>query len=65
MAIIVPTKEYVDEITEGDIEAYVAERVPDRMKLRGGVKFLDALPMTPSGKVKRKQLRNAVLNGQI
>lgn len=65
MAIIVLTDNNKDYITEEYIENYVAERAPDRMKLRGGVKFLDSLPVTPSGKIKRKIIRDMVLNGQI
>lgn len=65
MAIIVTTEKYKDLITEAEIENFIAERAPDRMKLRGGVKFIDELPMTPSGKVKRKAIRDMVLNGDI
>ncbi|EEZ99576.2 uncharacterized protein LOC655644 [Tribolium castaneum] len=53
------------EITSEEIEAYVAERVQDRQKLRAGVKFVTSFPITPSGKIKRREIKQMVLTGQI
>lgn len=33
---------------------YVPDNLADSRKLRGGAYFVDSLPTTPSGKVKRK-----------
>lgn len=65
MAIIVPEEKYINSITVDDIAKFAAEKLPDKMQLRGGVKFLDSLPVTPSGKIKRKEIRDMVLNGVI
>ncbi|XP_062552731.1 uncharacterized protein LOC134217908 isoform X2 [Armigeres subalbatus] len=46
-----------DEIAE-----YVAERVRDHMKLRGGVHFVDELPLTSKGSVKRKEVKKNILD---
>nr|CAH7742826.1 unnamed protein product [Callosobruchus chinensis] len=64
LAVIVLNEGYMD-VAEDDFIDYVAAKAPDRMKLRGGVKFLKQLPITPSGKVKRKELRDMVLNGEL
>ncbi|KAJ8919720.1 hypothetical protein NQ315_006248 [Exocentrus adspersus] len=37
MAVVVLNQESVDAVTETDIEKFVAERAPDRMRLRGGL----------------------------
>lgn len=64
MAIIVPSDGYKDSITEQEIQRFVAQAVPDAMKLRGGVRILNTLPMTPSGKIKRKEIKEMVLRKQ-
>ncbi|KAL2912466.1 hypothetical protein HK105_208038 [Polyrhizophydium stewartii] len=45
------------EITEKEIQDYIAERVADHKQLRGGVIFTDAVPKAPSGKILRRVLR--------
>ena len=35
----------------------VAESLPDQMKLRGGVIFMNQLPHTSSGKIAKPQLK--------
>lgn len=65
MALIVPHDNYKFDITEGEIEEYISTSAPDRMKLRGGVKFIQSLAITPSGKIKRKEIRDMVLKGVI
>lgn len=59
--VIVPASEYKDKLTEDDINRYILEKLPDRMRLRGGVKFVDYLPVTPSGKFRRKEIKDQVL----
>ena len=46
-----------DKLTEKEILDYVNSRVEDEKKLRGGVHFVDAFPLTPSAKVKRNVMR--------
>lgn len=65
MALVVVNSEHSKSVTEEDIQEFVAERAPDRMRLRGGVKFVSSIPITPSGKMKRKDIRDMVLNGSV
>lgn len=65
MAVIVPSAGYKATLDEEEIQNFVAESAPDRMKLRGGVKFIDSLPTTPSGKIKRRELRDMILKGDM
>nr|CAI5853440.1 unnamed protein product [Callosobruchus analis] len=64
LAVIVLNENYMD-VTEDELIDYIATKAPDRMRLRGGVKFLKELPITPSGKIKRKELRDMVMNGEL
>ncbi|XP_051166631.1 luciferin 4-monooxygenase-like [Leptopilina boulardi] len=41
-----------------EIIQYVNERVSVGKKLRGGVRFVEAIPKNPSGKILRRELRN-------
>src|ERR1051325_1664306 len=43
-----------------DIKDFVAQRVADHKKLRGGVYFIDKIPRGPSGKIKRKLLKERI-----
>ncbi|KAF5272625.1 hypothetical protein FQR65_LT04866 [Abscondita terminalis] len=47
-------------VDENDIVKYVEERVDDKHRLRGGVRFLKTFPLTPSNKVSRRELRQMV-----
>ena len=40
-----------------EIMDWVASKVANHKKLRGGVVFIDAIPKSPSGKILRKDLR--------
>ncbi|KAG0200123.1 putative fatty-acid--CoA ligase FadD10 [Mortierella sp. GBA30] len=44
-------------LKEQDIVDYVASKVAAHKRLRGGVRFIDAIPKTASGKLLRKHLR--------
>lgn len=39
------------------IKTWLAERVVKYKRLEGGVRFVDAIPKNPSGKILRKELR--------
>lgn len=45
------------KIRESDVFDMVAEHFVDSYKLRGGIYFVKALPMTPSGKILRIKAR--------
>lgn len=53
---VVKDPTYVD-LTESHILDYVNGKVIDAKKLRGGVHFLDALPMTINGKVQKPAVK--------
>lgn len=45
------------ELSEKFIENYVNEKVIDVKRIRGGVHFVKEFPLTPTGKVKNRELR--------
>ncbi|KAL8881742.1 MAG: hypothetical protein Q9198_001115 [Flavoplaca austrocitrina] len=47
----------VSKKTEDDIVAWLAAKVANHKRLRGGVKFVDAIPKSPSGKILRRVLK--------
>lgn len=48
------------KISERDLKDFIAKNMTDCYHLRGGVKFLDKMPHTPSGKISRKDLKAMV-----
>lgn len=46
-----------NSITEEKILEYVNSKVIDAKKLRGGVHFVDSFPQTPSGKIKKVDMK--------
>lgn len=65
LALVIPSDKYRKTISAEEIQKFVEERAPDRMKLRGGVKFLDYIPVTSTGKINRRELKHMILNGDI
>ena len=57
-AYVVPKsgKEPSDQLA-ADIASWLAERVAPPKKLRGGVRFVDAIPKSQSGKILRRILK--------
>ncbi|OZJ06190.1 hypothetical protein BZG36_01006 [Bifiguratus adelaidae] len=47
-----------------EIESFVRERVTPHKRLRGGVRFVEKIPKSPSGKILRKEVR-AWLNAKL
>lgn len=45
------------KLAEADVKAYVAERLAKYKALTGGVRFLDAIPKNPTGKILKKVLK--------
>ncbi|KAL9631917.1 MAG: hypothetical protein Q9204_004008 [Flavoplaca sp. TL-2023a] len=43
--------------TEDDIVAWLAAKVANHKRLRGGVRFVDVIPKSPSGKILRRVLK--------
>ncbi|XP_018573279.1 4-coumarate--CoA ligase 1-like [Anoplophora glabripennis] len=52
-------------VTSGEIEKYVEERVPDKYRLRGGVKMIKESYLKSTNKIKRFKLKQLVLFGEI
>ncbi|XP_071052841.1 luciferin 4-monooxygenase-like [Onthophagus taurus] len=52
-----------NNVTAEELEQLVASQVDDRKRLRGGVKFIskEEIPFTPSGKIKRRLLRQYIM----
>jgi 4-coumarate--CoA ligase len=49
------------EQTENDIVDWLAARVANHKRLRGGVRFVDAIPKSASGKILRRVLKEEAL----
>ncbi|XP_044258783.1 4-coumarate--CoA ligase 1-like [Tribolium madens] len=50
------------KVSEEEIGEFVASKLSDREKLRGGVFIVDELPRTPSGKLRRRDVKNYILS---
>lgn len=50
-----------DRLTEADVQAFVAENLAAYKRLRGGVVFVASVPKSASGKILRRELRDAVV----
>ena len=50
-------------VSAADVAAWVAARVADHKRLRGGVVFVPEVPRLPSGKIARARLRELALRG--
>ncbi|KAJ2359329.1 hypothetical protein IWW50_000054 [Coemansia erecta] len=58
MALVVPAQQPADAAELGrEIAAWVAARVADHKRLRGGVVMIDAIPRNHSGKILHRDLR--------
>ncbi|XP_014483111.1 PREDICTED: 4-coumarate--CoA ligase 1-like [Dinoponera quadriceps] len=53
VVVLLPDK----SVTEEELINLVEKNLPDYCRLRGGVKFVEQLPRTTTGKIARKQLR--------
>lgn len=58
-AVVVKAKG--SKVSAEEIADFVAKNVRDHMKLRGGVHFVDRLPLTSKGNVKRKEVKSMVM----
>ncbi|XP_015173331.1 PREDICTED: 4-coumarate--CoA ligase 1-like [Polistes dominula] len=58
------TKVPNSKVTERELQEFVAKNMTDQYHLRGGVKFLEKMPYTNSGKIARKDLKIMAKNYQ-
>ncbi|KAF4594461.1 4-coumarate-CoA ligase 2 [Ophiocordyceps camponoti-floridani] len=56
-AYVVPQPAWRHKLTPQDISSWVASRVAKYKRLDGGVVFVDEIPKLPSGKIKRKLVK--------
>ncbi|GAB0098642.1 hypothetical protein DMENIID0001_144070 [Sergentomyia squamirostris] len=49
-------------VTVGELLKFAEENLPDFKRLYGGVFFVNELPLTPSGKIKRKECKEMIIN---
>ncbi|KAL0098051.1 hypothetical protein J3Q64DRAFT_1845255 [Phycomyces blakesleeanus] len=56
-AFVVLSNRQSPKVTEEEIRAYAEDRLPEYLRLKGGVVIIDALPLTFMGKVDRSILR--------
>lgn len=52
-------------VTPQEIEKFVEEKVDDRERLRGGVKFVKTIPTTATGKLSRLHIRKLAAEGLL
>lgn len=62
---IVILKSGTRNLTAEEIRDYVDKRVDEKQKLRAGLKIVESFPYTPSGKPKRREVKNMILNGEL
>uniref|UniRef100_A0A182R867 Luciferin 4-monooxygenase n=1 Tax=Anopheles funestus TaxID=62324 RepID=A0A182R867_ANOFN len=55
-------KEYGEQLTEQEVRDFVAGKVSEQKRLHGGVRFVETIPKTASGKILRRELRDLVKN---
>jgi 4-coumarate--CoA ligase len=57
LAVAVIVKDINSELTEQDIIEEVSRNFPPFKRLHGGAYFMDGMPLTPSGKIKKREVR--------
>lgn len=57
VAYVVPRSGRATEGLEEEVQEWVAKRVADYMRLRGGVRITECIPKSVSGKILRKELK--------
>ncbi|XP_068083081.1 luciferin 4-monooxygenase isoform X1 [Anabrus simplex] len=58
MAVVI--RQPGSKVTEKELVDLVQDKLAEHKWLRGGVRFVDELPMTPTGKVQRRKVRDMV-----
>lgn len=64
-AVVVLKSGYEDKLTEDDILEFAASKLPVNKHLHGGVRFVDKLPMTASGKIQKKKVLEMLLKRRV
>ncbi|KAK9877885.1 hypothetical protein WA026_020111 [Henosepilachna vigintioctopunctata] len=65
-AVVVLKDEFKNKVTEDELIAFVNERVPnDWYKIRAGLTFLDKMLKTPTGKLRRLAMKQAIIDKKV
>lgn len=59
-AALVVLNENFESLTADKLREFVDEKMQDKAKLRGGLRIVESIPITPLGKVKRRELRKMI-----
>lgn len=62
-AVIVKSSD--STLTQEDVHEYTKVNLPSYKWLRGGVYFVDKMPLTPSGKVIKRKCREMILDTDL
>lgn len=54
-----------EDLTEKDIVDFVAAKLPEHKQIHGGVYFVDELPTTPSGKIKKRVVLDIIFDRSL
>lgn len=65
LALVVLTNKDNNGINQDQLRKFVDDQVDDNKKLRAGVRFIEDVPKTPTGKIKRYFLKMQVLSTMI
>ncbi|KAK9877880.1 hypothetical protein WA026_020106 [Henosepilachna vigintioctopunctata] len=66
IGIVVLKDEYKNKISADELITYVNGKVPsDRYKIRGGIKFVDKLMKTVTGKPKKFEMKKLIVDGKL
>ncbi|RIB10364.1 hypothetical protein C2G38_2206341 [Gigaspora rosea] len=65
-AYVTIKNEYVQsQALAKEIQSFIGEKVAPHKKLRGGIRFIDRIPKSASGKILRRLLRNELMNDKM
>ncbi|KAF2897924.1 hypothetical protein ILUMI_08251 [Ignelater luminosus] len=63
---IIRLNSFARNVSVEDIQKYYNEKIDDdRHRLRGGLKVVDSIPLTPSGKYKKRHFKDLILSGNL
>lgn len=66
MGVVLLKDEYKGKQSDEEIVRFVNDRVPaDKYKIRAGVKFIDEIFKTVTGKIKKNHMKDLILQGKI
>lgn len=64
MAVVV-LKNDGEEVSSADLKSFVDSQVEERLQLRGGIRIVEHIPLTSTGKPKRMELKRMLENTQV